>query len=67
MILCTQRYDVTVVYRKGKHMFLADILSRAYVADEGSDACLDEEVLHLDDEDATEYLPMTRTSIEMLQ
>ena len=30
-------------------------------------ACLDREVLHRDDEDATEYLPMTRTSIEMLQ
>ena len=67
MFLRMQRYDVTVVYRKSKHMFLADTLSRAYVADEGSDACLDGEVLHLDDEDATEYLPMTRTRIEMLQ
>ena len=67
MFLRMQSYDVTVVYRKGKHMFLADTLSRAYVADEGSDACLDGEVPHLDDEDATEYLPMTQTSIEMLQ
>ena len=34
MFLRMQRYEVTVVYRNGKHMFLADTLSRAYVADE---------------------------------
>ena len=31
MMMRLQRYDITVGYERGKNMFLADLLSRAYL------------------------------------
>ena len=31
MLLQTQKYDIDVVYLKGKHMYIADMLSRSYM------------------------------------
>ena len=34
MLLCTQKYDINVTYLQGKHMYIADMLSRAYLPEE---------------------------------
>ena len=31
MLLRLQKYDINIVYKQGKHMYLADTLSRAYM------------------------------------
>jgi hypothetical protein len=34
MMLCLQRYDIKLVYKKGKERYVADTLSRAYIDDD---------------------------------
>ena len=34
MLLRAQKYDIDVVYLKGKHMYIADMLSRSYMSTE---------------------------------
>ena len=38
VLLRLQRYDVTVKYKKGSEMYIADLLSRAYLTDETGDS-----------------------------
>jgi len=40
MLSCLQRYDLVITYKKGKEMYLADALSRAYLS-QGHCATLD--------------------------
>lgn len=48
MLLQLQKYDLNIAYTPGKHMYIADTLSRATVikeADDGEDL-YDEKVVH---------------------
>ena len=50
MMLRLQRYDIDVIYKKGKHMFIADTLSRAYLQNtKGSSVENDVESIHMID------------------
>lgn len=47
MMMQLQRYNMNVIYKKGKEMYLADTLSRAFLHDEQPEA----KVLALSDTD----------------
>ena len=53
MLLKTQKYDITVVYKPGIEMYLADTLSRAYITGERS---RHEEFEHVN---AAKFVPMS--------
>ena len=42
MIMTIQKYPITVKYRPGKELIIADTLSRAYLPEEASDICAEE-------------------------
>ena len=42
MIMTIQKYPITVKYRPGKELTIADTLSRAYLPEEASDICAEE-------------------------
>lgn len=50
MLLRLQKFDLTVSYKKGTEMYLADALSRAFTPRKCANAALEEDVVLLDDE-----------------
>ena len=64
MLLALQKYDYTIVYKKGKEMYLADTLSRAYLNDTGSPQEVDIETQQIN---MTEYLPVSSERLSAIQ
>ena len=67
MLLRLQKYDIELVYRKGKEMFIADTLSRAYP--EGSEPKTEpqSEFCHqIEELSLTEHLPITGDLLQQL-
>ena len=44
MMLKLQRYDLSLVYKPGKELVIADTLSRAYLPDENTDHHIENEL-----------------------
>ena len=63
MLLRLQKYSLSVVYKKGKEMFLADTLSRAYLPEVNS--C--EFTLELEEVDHRESLPVTEARWQQIK
>ena len=63
MLLQLQKYSLDVTYKKGKHMHLADTLSRAYLPDEVTVA----EVKELESINHTESLAVAPEDLERLK
>ena len=67
ILLRLQRYDITVQYKKGKEMVLADTPSRAWHEDNEPLTVNSEEVCSLETVNAAQFLLVTKESIEKLQ
>ena len=62
MIMTVQKYPLSVKYRPGKELFIADTLSRAYLPEEASDICSEEfevNVIHT--------LPISESKLEIFK
>ena len=59
MLMQLQRYDLSVVYKKGSELYIADTLSRAYLDETSPDLEGDYEVLMV--------IPITPPKIEQLR
>ena len=75
MLLCLQKYDINIVYKQGKHMYLANTLSRAYMqGTQGSDT-ENSETVHLQTElereleyiDMVQYIPATDQRLQEIK
>ena len=62
MILQIQKYPLTVTYRPGKELLIADTLSRAYLPDEKSTA-LEEEL----EVNVVDSLPISQDKLELIK
>ncbi|XP_048255233.1 uncharacterized protein K02A2.6-like [Haliotis rufescens] len=64
MLLALQKYDYTITYKKGKEMYLADTLSRAYMTEteEAVDVEMETEQIHMLD-----YLPVSNERLTEIQ
>ena len=63
MLLQLQKYSLNVFYKRGKHMYLADTLSRAYLPEEATVA----EVKEFEDVSHTESLALAPADLERLK
>lgn len=60
MLLLTQRYDITIEYRPGKELVLADTMSRAYLQETGTPE-------QFADVNVVNYLPMSAETIQKIK
>ena len=77
MLLRLQRYDITITYKPGKDMHLADTLSRAFLKESQHQKPEDHEVMQVEKRSETErdvesinmldYLPITSTKLEEIK
>lgn len=65
MLLRLMKYDLNVTYHPGKHMYIADTLSRAYTTDNSPEDSDDD--LELRVHTMTETLPMSNARLEYLK
>ena len=63
MLQRLMEYDLDVTYHPGKHMYIADTLSRAYTTDESPESGDLELCVH----SVTESLPMSKARLEYLK
>ena len=42
MLLCLQKYDIHIVYKRGTELYLADTLSRAFLQDTGENRSVEQ-------------------------
>ena len=71
MLLRLQKYDINIQYKIGKHMYLADTLSRAHLPEKGGSNNDRNEVLTLDQEveqiNMCDYLPISDPKVKEIQ
>ena len=65
MLLRLQKYDITIRYVKGKHLYIADTLSRAHQCD--SDEDIDSTEIHLAVHNLLHDLPITEERLADIQ
>ena len=65
MLLRLQKYDLTIRYVKGKHLYIADTLSRAHSVE--SDEDIDSEEIHLAVHSLLQDLPITEERLKDIQ
>ena len=62
MLLCLQRYEFNIVYKQGKDMYIADALSRAFIAGSPSNLSRQLECVNIVD-----YLPISSARLREIQ
>ena len=74
MLLRLQKYDIHIVYKEGKEMYLADTLSRAYLVTGDTKPRRDEQVLQLSDVEVevkkaqqTDFTPISKPTMTKIQ
>ena len=65
MLLRLQKYDLTIRYVKGKHLYIADTLSRAHPVESEED--IDSEEIHLAVHSLLQDLPITEERLKDIQ
>ena len=65
MLLYLQKYDLTIRYVKGKHLYIADTLSTAHPVESEED--IDSEEIHLAVHSLLQDLPITEERLKDMQ
>ena len=68
MLLRLQRYDLEITYKRGKEMYLADALSRAYSKESEPHSTPLSEFCHsIEEIDLTEHVGISRERLQSIQ
>ena len=62
MLMCLQRFNIHILYKKGKELYLAEMLSRAYVEPSSNDQPIGE-----DEYEVITVMPVTSRRLTQLQ
>ena len=64
LLLRLQKYDVTLTYRPGKELYIADALSRAYLTDRDSNDIEFDNEIDCHEHCLKNYLPLTKLKVQ---
>lgn len=67
MFLRLQKYEIEIMYKPGKQMYVADALSRAHPKKLSKEACTEEVFKIFEDINMVEYLPISQTIMLKIQ